>query len=336
MNDNPHDNFVRESFGRIEIARDFIRNYAPPELIAQIDLDTLESVDGTFVDQDLQISQSDMLFRVNSLLGELLLYFLFEHKSFGDYASPLQLLRYIVRVWEKEPKPTAKRKLTPILPFIIYHGESRWHVSPQFSDTVQSVTGLQQFTPNFEYIVLDLSPKSDAEIRGTILLRLFLSILNIALDPQSAHKLPNSIILINELLRQNNALDYIKTVLNYLAKGARYLEHDELVQIYTKHSADHGDFIMSIAQQWIDQGKEIGKEIGKVEEQHENIISILNVRFNRPLKKQTYTHLARITNLSQLRTLRDLALTTSSFENFSLAVATMQTNGPDGVDEMHI
>lgn len=319
MNDNPHDSFVRESFRRIEIARDFVRNYAPPDLVAQIDLETLESADGTFVDDDLQTSQSDMLFRANSQQGELLLYFLFEHKSFGDYASPLQLLRYMVRIWEKEPKPTAKRKLTPILPFIIHHGESRWRVSTQFNDVVKVVMGMQSFTPSFEYIVLDLSPKSDVEIRGTILLRLFLSILNIALDPQSVHKLPSRIELMNELLRQNTAIDYIKTVLNYLAKGARYLEHDELVQLYTEHSADDGDFIMSIANEWLNEGK----QIGKTEESRENIFAILTIRFGEP-PKRLRTQLAKVSDLKKLHELRDLAVTTSSLENFAVAVATIQ------------
>jgi len=38
----PHDTFFRESFGRREIAGDFLRHHLPAELLAAIDLGTLE------------------------------------------------------------------------------------------------------------------------------------------------------------------------------------------------------------------------------------------------------------------------------------------------------
>lgn len=315
MNDNPHDTFFRESFGRKEIPRDFIRNYAPPEIVAQIDLDTLEPVDGTFVDDDLQTSQSDMLFRVASQKGDLLLYFLFEHKSYSDYATPLQLLRYMVRIWEKEPKPTTKRKLPPILPFVIYHGESRWLVKTQFSESVESADGMSNFTPSFEYAIADLSPLADVEIRGTILLQLFLGILNAAFDRNAAERLPKLFDLYVELHRQQTAMDYIKVVLNYLAVGARYLERDELIQIYTQHSADKGESIMSIAQEWFDEGKEIGIEQGAIQARVDSTLRLLEWRFGK-LPESVSERIQQINQINKLDSLFEAAFQSSSLEIF--------------------
>ncbi|WP_295447099.1 Rpn family recombination-promoting nuclease/putative transposase [uncultured Thiodictyon sp.] len=44
----PHDAFFRESFGRREIAQDFLRHYLPASLLARIDLGTLEISKDTY------------------------------------------------------------------------------------------------------------------------------------------------------------------------------------------------------------------------------------------------------------------------------------------------
>ena len=56
MNDltNPHDRFFKEPFSHIEVARDLLANYLPPEVTAVLSLDTLEAQSDSFVDADLQ------------------------------------------------------------------------------------------------------------------------------------------------------------------------------------------------------------------------------------------------------------------------------------------
>ncbi len=49
----PHDTFFRESFGRREIAEDFLRHHLPAELLAEIELGTLEISKDTYVSADL-------------------------------------------------------------------------------------------------------------------------------------------------------------------------------------------------------------------------------------------------------------------------------------------
>jgi predicted transposase YdaD len=39
---NPHDRFFRETFSRLEVARDFLTEYLPSEVVAVLNLDTLE------------------------------------------------------------------------------------------------------------------------------------------------------------------------------------------------------------------------------------------------------------------------------------------------------
>ena len=92
----PHDAFFRESFGRREIAVDFLRQQPPAEALAEVDLGTLEICKDTYVSADLRSTYSDLVYRVRYRDRELVIYLLFEHKSSPEHWTLLQLLRYIV------------------------------------------------------------------------------------------------------------------------------------------------------------------------------------------------------------------------------------------------
>ena len=57
---NPHDKFFKETFGNTEIAKDFLNNYLPQNLINIIDIDTLEPQIVSFISQKLKESYSDL------------------------------------------------------------------------------------------------------------------------------------------------------------------------------------------------------------------------------------------------------------------------------------
>jgi predicted transposase/invertase (TIGR01784 family) len=79
---NPHDLFFRETFSRLEVARDFIAHYLPANVIAVLDLNTLELQKDSFVDADLRENFSDLLYRVQLGDGsEANVYLLLEHTS---------------------------------------------------------------------------------------------------------------------------------------------------------------------------------------------------------------------------------------------------------------
>lgn len=62
---NPHDKFFKETFGHIEVAKDFLNNYLPENIIKIIDVDTLQLQKDSFINEELQESFSDLLFKVD-------------------------------------------------------------------------------------------------------------------------------------------------------------------------------------------------------------------------------------------------------------------------------
>ncbi|GAB4156295.1 MAG: hypothetical protein Fur0021_24390 [Candidatus Promineifilaceae bacterium] len=120
---NPHDRFFKETFTQPNATRDFAARYLPPEVVQLLDLTMLELQKESFIDGDLKQHFSDLLYRVRLRHGPAaFLYLLFEHKSYPDRLTPLQMLRYMVHIWEREVQSPEALLLPVIVPVLLYHG----------------------------------------------------------------------------------------------------------------------------------------------------------------------------------------------------------------------
>ena len=112
----PHDRFFKETFGDIDVALDFIKNYLPADLLQIIDLDHLTTEKDSFIEKEMQELFSDLLFKTHINSGEGYVYFLFEHKSYWSLLTALQLLKYMIAIWELKTNKEKQNKLPIIIP----------------------------------------------------------------------------------------------------------------------------------------------------------------------------------------------------------------------------
>jgi predicted transposase/invertase (TIGR01784 family) len=148
---SPHDAFFKQLFARPNVARDFIVNYLPHKLTALLDVNSLEVVEGSFVDDDLREHLSDLVFRVGLQRGgAAFIYLLFEHKSEADRWVAWQVLRYVMRLWENERARQVK-KLTPVVPIVFYHGRATWRIGMRFGELIDfgDFDELREYVPEF-------------------------------------------------------------------------------------------------------------------------------------------------------------------------------------------
>jgi len=78
-----------------------LRSVLPPSLVARLDFGTLKALPGTFIDAQMAGAESDLLFSVELSGRPVLVYVLVEHKSASDRWVTFQVLRYVVRIWER-------------------------------------------------------------------------------------------------------------------------------------------------------------------------------------------------------------------------------------------
>ena len=128
----PDDHFIRFVYSREASARDLALTSLPDCIIRILDLEAIEISPESYVEQRLAGCQSDLLIRTRIGATPFLIYILLEHKSSPEQWTLLQMLKYMVRIWEKEmeQKPV-QDKLPPIVPLIFYPRTGRWKLLPQ-------------------------------------------------------------------------------------------------------------------------------------------------------------------------------------------------------------
>lgn len=308
---NPHDAFFRETMGREDVARDFLARYLPDTVAQVLALDTLRVLKDSFIDSELQEHFSDLLFAVNQQNGEpASVYLLFEHKSYPEPNIALQLLRYMVRIWEATNKQ--KQRPGPIVPLVIYHGAKRWNIGTSLHDWVATPHELAPFLPDFQYWLFDLSQYSDEELQGEAYLRVMLLVLKYIFRDELRERLPEVMQLLTELSQQQYGLQYIEVVLRYLVAGTEKVDAQEL-QDAVETAFQGGNLMGTIAQSWMEQGLEQGLL--------EGMELALELKFGES-GLALLPELRRIEDVAALRALRDGIRTANSPEELRRFFAT--------------
>ncbi|HZK43390.1 MAG TPA: Rpn family recombination-promoting nuclease/putative transposase [Syntrophomonadaceae bacterium] len=290
----PHDKFFKETLSDLETTKDFLQNYLPSEILSLINLDTLKTEKDTFIDEDLTENFSDLLFKANINNQESFIYFLFEHKSYISNQTPLQLLKYMIKIWETKINKEKSDKLPLIIPIVIYHGAKRWQIDEKFIKMIEGIEELPgeiiKHIPQYEYILYDLSPYGDEEIKGNTKLKIFLDILKAIFGQDQEEILEvikKAIIASEKLERQTKGIEYFETYIRYIMNVRDDLTFEDIYQAVKDISLEGSEDIMTIAEKLIKEGM----EKGRAEEKRKTVKNLLRLDF--PLDK-----IAKATELS--------------------------------------
>ena len=176
-----HDHFFRALMERPKAAGALLRERLPPIVAEQLVGDPL-LVEGTFVDKELRSSQSDRLYQVALRGGRsAFIYCLVEHKSAPDPRVALQLLRYLVRIWERYDQAIdGTGLLPPILPLVVYHGKPEWSTPALFSSMLAATDEMRPYLLDFPFGLLDVGQVEDDKLSNEEELRAGLIVLKYA------------------------------------------------------------------------------------------------------------------------------------------------------------
>jgi len=285
---NPHDRFFKRIFSDPNIARDFLQNYLPQEAIEIVDLDYLIPENNSHVDENLRESLSDMLYktRINGQDGYI--YILFEHKSYNDPRVLLQLLKYILRIWE-EKYNIKTNKLPIIIPLVIYNGENKWNIETKLINLIEGIEELpeimKQYIPTYQYEIYDFSPEEKLGIVGLANLKAILQTTRVA-RVKTGEKFDEELIKAFEFLvgiKDKKTFDELfESCMLYLMYTRDDINIEKVEEVAKKVMDERGELIMTIAEKL----KNEGMEKGKLEERKELIIEILNQRFGKDIDKK--------------------------------------------------
>lgn len=167
----PHDGLFKLVFSNTEHARAELRSVLPAELLAAVDLGTLEHRPGGFVDEKYRKVFTDLLFSVSVSGEQGFVYFLLEHQSSNDRWMALRLWAYVGQIWQwfvdKNPKAV---KLPLIIPVVIHHSTTAWKAAGNIDELVQTPSVVRDVVadklPRLGYFLDDLTAQEDDDLRA--------------------------------------------------------------------------------------------------------------------------------------------------------------------------
>ncbi|MGF7208524.1 putative transposase YdaD [Skermanella aerolata] len=264
-----HDQFFKRLLERDGTAGALLRERLPPAVAGRFGPDAPELVAGSFVNRELQEHQTDRLYRARMVDGEIaFIYALIEHKSSPDPNVTLQLLGYMVQIWqwwirqEGNGGNSRRRRLPPIFPIVVYHSEAEWHIPLDFIGGMDlSVDGaLRPHHLNFSYSLADLGRIEDAELSREETLRIgFLILKHGSRDGDLRETLL-------KLGRHAFALGYddLVALVRYILAEPNDVEAAIVQEVLKEIIPGQETRIMSIAaEQWKAEGMQIGEVKGK-------------------------------------------------------------------------
>jgi predicted transposase/invertase (TIGR01784 family) len=258
---NQHDAFFKKVMSEPLLAGTFLREHLPPELVELLILESPELLPGSFVDEALAQHHSDLLFRVPLKSGDqVLAYILLEHKSSQDCGTPLQLLRYIVRILTKWYQENEQLPLPVVVPLVAHQGPAGWTLSTEFIDLFGKVPeSLRPYLVSFRHALIDLAQIHDGALSADLRLRAYLQALKYIQRPDLPQHL--EVILVPQLSNMD-----LLTVLQYINRGPVPVSREVLQRAL--HSLDqrrYEELMGHFSQEFFAEGEAKGHAKGRAE-----------------------------------------------------------------------
>jgi len=131
---NPHDKAFFKSLENLEVARDALQAYLPPELLAQVDLTRLKLYKTKLISPEYKEFDADVIFEAPLIDHTGLFLFHFEQMSTVTINLPLRVWQYLLLTLMEYHENHPKEPLPIIYTIIIYTGESPYTASTDFFD----------------------------------------------------------------------------------------------------------------------------------------------------------------------------------------------------------
>lgn len=201
---SPHDEFFKEIFGDLDRARDFLRDTLPSDVRELLDLSRIERESESFLSEELAETYADLVFSCPLADSTALVAILLEHKSWAPKHPHLQLLSYMLGIWQRAEK--SGKPLPLVIPIVLYQGREAWTVH-SLSQSIESLPDrLRTFLPDFSFLLIDLFRIPGEELR--------------------AHYGNRSVLLAMELMKAIFTRDEVKALMERLTPADGPLDHD--------------------------------------------------------------------------------------------------------------
>ncbi len=147
---NDHDRRYKYLFSHAGFVRRLLEGFVDEAFVDDLDFETLQRVDGEFIDEEFTRRESDIVWRVLFRGRPVYLFILIEFQSTVDYSMALRFLRYVTGLYESLHANLGVKRLPAVFPILVYNGERNWTAAVAFQDLVEQTIPVD-YIPHFRY-----------------------------------------------------------------------------------------------------------------------------------------------------------------------------------------
>ncbi|MGG6195426.1 Rpn family recombination-promoting nuclease/putative transposase [Pantoea allii] len=288
----PHDATFRQFLTQPEIARDFMELHLPAELRAVCDLSTLKLESGSFVEDDLRQYFSDVLYSLKTTHGDDgYVHVLIEHQSSPDKHMAFRLLRYAVAAMQRHLE-AGHKTLPLVIPVLFYTGKrSPYPYSTRWLDEfTDPALASRLYGEAFPLVDVTIIPDEEiAEHRSMAALTL----LQKHIHQRDLAELVDKLVPV--LLAGYLSSSQVISLIHYIVQAGETADAEALVRELAHRVPQHGDALMTIAQQLeqkgiekgMEKGIQLGREEGRSEGEREATLKIARTMLQSGLDRET-------------------------------------------------
>ncbi len=147
------------------------------DLCKKLDFHRMVCEPVSFIARDLLKREADLVLRVpyrdpaKDEAAEVWVYLLLEHQSAPDIEMPVRLLNGISGLWNRQLRdfdsrdgPVRERRYLPVVPIVLYTGETAWHIDAPVTSLMEVPADLERFQPRFAVLPLDVKHTAPADL----------------------------------------------------------------------------------------------------------------------------------------------------------------------------
>ena len=258
-NPTPHDATFRQFLTQPDVARDFMQLHLPAELRAICDLTTLKLESGSFVEDDLRQFYSDVLYSLKTSAGDGYIHVLIEHQSTPDKHMAFRLIRYAVAAMQRHLE-AGHKKLPLVIPVLFYTGKrSPYPYSTRWLDAFDDPARAERLYGG-AFPLVDVTVIQDDEIM-THRSMAALTLLQKHIHQRDIATLTDRLATL--LMANTLSSPQIVALIHYLLQAGESADYEAFVRELARRVPQHGDALMTIAQQLEQKGLEKGIQLGE-------------------------------------------------------------------------
>jgi predicted transposase/invertase (TIGR01784 family) len=299
---NHHDKFTKQVLSDKKTAKEFFQLSLPKSILAQVDLDTIEQVKESYVDNELGQGVVDLIYKVKFGMDDGYLIALLEQQSTQDDTMPLRISKYVLRIASEFLDNHKGSKIPLIYPLLLYTGQGKYKKPLSIYDLfVNSQKAKEYLTQPIRLI--EVSDFEASDIKEKYYGGLMMYLMNKVKQQDIFESLKEIMNIITKISEEGN-IEIIKSMLYYVINVSDSEKAEGIVSEFKKAvTTKHGEEIMTIAerlelkgeQRGIEKGKEVGIQIGREEGK---LFEKKQIAMNMLLKKLDQKIIAESTGLT--------------------------------------